>query len=136
MDLRNLAPPWSCCNGRRQMVYPTRDLVNYSNLFKKCFLRTMNCLPQCMKPNNLFALWDWKCKRYMHAPTTASSTEASTRIWMHVPYAVHCVTRLEKMILEMSRRSLPGREFLGKLCGNLLKIQGLKVFLEIKIMLS
>ena len=27
---------------------------------------------------------------------TASSTEASTRIWMHVPYAVHCVTRLEK----------------------------------------
>src|SRR6185312_11159377 len=68
MDLRNLAPPWSCCNGRRQMVYPTRDLVNYSNLLKKCFLRTMNCLPQRMKPNNLFALWDWKCKRYMHAP--------------------------------------------------------------------
>ena len=49
----------------------------------------------------------------IHAcPTTASSTEESTRIWMHVPYAVHCVTRLEKMILEMSRESLPGREFL------------------------
>src|SRR6185436_2249956 len=32
----------------------------------------------------------------MHAPTTASSTEVSTRIWMHVPYAVHCVTILEK----------------------------------------
>ena len=28
----------------------------------------MNCLPQRMKPNNLFALWDCKCKRYMHAP--------------------------------------------------------------------
>ena len=27
--LKNLAPPWSCCNRRRQMVYPTRDLVNY-----------------------------------------------------------------------------------------------------------
>ena len=25
-------------------------------LVKKCFLRTMNCLPQRMKPNNLFAL--------------------------------------------------------------------------------
>ena len=47
----------------------------------------------------------------------ASSTEASTRIWMHVPYAVHCVTRLEKMILEMSRGSLPGREFLQRSCG-------------------
>ena len=23
------------------------------------------------------------------------------RIWMHVPYAVHCVTRLEKMILDI-----------------------------------
>ena len=44
-------------------------------------------------------------KRYKHAPTIASSTEASTRIWMHVPYAVHCVTRLEKMILEMSRET-------------------------------
>ena len=32
-----------------------------------------------------------------------------------VPYAVHCVTRLEKMILEMSRGSLPGREFLRRL---------------------
>ena len=29
-DHHNLAPPWSCCNGRRQMVYPTRDLVNAS----------------------------------------------------------------------------------------------------------
>ena len=36
----------------------------------------------------------------IHAcPTTASSIEASTRIWMHVPYAVHCVIRSEKMIL-------------------------------------
>ena len=54
--LKKLGTTLSCCNGRRQMVYPTRDLVNYSNLFKKCFLRTTNCLPQRMKPNNLFAL--------------------------------------------------------------------------------
>ena len=32
--LKKLAPPWICCNGRRQMVYPTRDLVNYLNLLK------------------------------------------------------------------------------------------------------
>ena len=78
------------------MLYPIRDLVNYSNLLKKCFLRTTNCLPQRMKQNSLFALSDWKCRRYMHAPTTASSTEASTRIWMHAPCAVHCVTKSEK----------------------------------------
>ena len=52
------------------MVYPTRDsdLVNYRNFLKKCFLRTANCLPQHMKPNSLFALKDWKCRRYMYAP--------------------------------------------------------------------
>ena len=44
----------------------------------------------------------------IHAcPNDCISTEASTRIWMHVPYAVHCVTRLEKMILEMSRGASP-----------------------------
>ena len=52
-------------------------------------------------------------KRYMHAPTIASSTEASTRIWMHVPYAVHCVTRLEKMILDIEgephRKKVPAK---------------------------
>ena len=27
--LKKLGTTWSCCNGRRHMVYPTRDLVNY-----------------------------------------------------------------------------------------------------------
>ena len=35
------------------MVYPTRDLVNYSNLLKKYFLRTTNCLPQCYEAKQL-----------------------------------------------------------------------------------
>ena len=35
----------------------------------------------------------------MHVPMTAFSIEVTTRIWMLAPYAVHCVTRSEKMIL-------------------------------------
>ena len=27
--LKKLGTTWSCCNGRRHMVYPIRDLVNY-----------------------------------------------------------------------------------------------------------
>ena len=33
---------------------------------------------------------------YMHALMTASSTEMSTRIWMHVPYAVHLHYKIRK----------------------------------------
>ena len=40
---------------------------------------------------------------------TASSTETSTRIWMHVPYAVHCVTRLEKVEGEPPRKRVPAK---------------------------
>ena len=44
----------------------------------------------------------------IHAcPNDSSSTEASTRIWMHAPYAVYCVTRSEKMILAMSKGASP-----------------------------
>ena len=33
------------------------------------------------------------------------------------PYVVHCITRSEKMILAMSRGSVPEREFLRRSCG-------------------
>ena len=59
-----------------------------------------------------------ECRRYMHVPMTVFSTEVTTRIWMLAPYAVHCVTRSEKMILGTSRGSVPRREFLPWLCGS------------------
>ena len=42
---------WKATNG-----VSDKEFGELLKLVKKCFLRTTNCLPQRMKPNNLFAL--------------------------------------------------------------------------------
>jgi hypothetical protein len=74
------------------------------------------------KAKQLVCPEDWRYRRYMHVPMTASSTAVmSMRIWMHAPYTVHCSIRSGEMILGMSRGSvIQGREFLPRSCGTLL----------------
>ena len=64
---------------------------------------------QCIYPLGL------EVQKIHACPNDCSSTDVmSTRIWMHAPYAVHCVTRSEKMIMRISRGSVQRREFLPR----------------------
>ena len=103
---------WKATNGVSDKRFG--DLLK---LVKKMLSKDNELPTTTYEAKQLVCLLGLEVQKIHACPTTASSTEASTRIWMHVPYAVHCVTRLEKMILAMSRGSLPGREFLRRSCG-------------------
>ena len=81
-------------------------------IVKKILLKNNELSSITYEAKQMFALWDWRFRRYTHALMTVSSIVVmNTRNWMLVPSAKPYGIRSGEMILVMSRGSLPRREF-------------------------
>ena len=98
------------------MGYPTRDLVNYSNLLKKMLPKDNELPATTYEAKQLVCPLGLEVQKIHACPNDCILYRGEYEN-LDVCPVCSALCRLEMMILEMSRGSLPGREFLRRSCG-------------------